>query len=189
MTSGFTHESTYNESKEWYTPRKIFDALGLEFELDPASPGQKIVPWIPAENHLTVRDNGLTAPWDGKVWLNPPYGMDTPSWLKRLAVHKNGIALVFARTDVRWFHDYAISADAICFIEGRIQFVKAPQAKEYASGVQLQLGTPGAGSLLLAFGDDCAGAVLGCGLGWCIDNRQTRKQILYNKMKEINNEN
>ena len=39
MTSGFTHESTYNESKEWYTPRRIFDALGLEFDLDPCSPG------------------------------------------------------------------------------------------------------------------------------------------------------
>jgi hypothetical protein len=109
--------------------------------------------------------------------------------MEHLSVVGNGIALVFARTDTQWFHKYAVQADAICFIEGRVQFIKAPQAKEYASGEQLQLGTPGAGSLLLAFGDDCTRAVLKCGLGWCIDNRQTRKQTLYSKMQESKNDN
>ncbi len=189
MTRGFTHESTYNESKEWYTPRRIFDALGLEFDLDPCSPGKNIIPWIPAKRHLTYLDNGLNAHWEGRIWMNPPYGQDTPKWMEHLSVVGNGIALVFARTDVRWFHDYAISANAMCFIEGRIQFIKAPQAADYANGVRIQLGTPGAGSLLLAWGDDCTRAVLDCGLGWCIDNRQTRKQTLYNKMQENSNGN
>lgn len=38
---GFTHESAYNESKEWYTPPEIFNALGIKFDVDPASPGKK----------------------------------------------------------------------------------------------------------------------------------------------------
>lgn len=181
MTRGFTHESTYNESKEWYTPRYIFDALGLEFDLDPASPGKNIVPWIPSDRHLTVLDDGLVHKWDGKVWLNPPYGTDTPKWLKRLCEHRNGMALVFSRTDTEWFHKYATQADAICFLRGRIRFIKASGE----SG-----GTPGAGSMLLAWGDDCAGAVLGCGLGWCVDNRQAGtpdRKKLWNSIKEAKN--
>jgi hypothetical protein len=54
---------------EWYTPGKVFDAMGVEFDLDPASPGAEIVPWIPAKRHLTKAENGLVTPWEGFVWL------------------------------------------------------------------------------------------------------------------------
>jgi len=156
---GFTHESIHNESKEWYTPAWIFEKLKVEFDLDPASPGADIVPWIPAKRHLTVIEDGLTALWEGRVWLNPPYGTDTPKWLHRLSIGGNGIALVFSRTDTEWFHRYAIRADAICFIKGRVRFIKA------TGGLG---GTPGAGSLMLAYGKDNAEILESSGLGWVI---------------------
>jgi hypothetical protein len=154
MAKGFTHESTYNESKEWYTPRYIFDALNLTFDIDPCSPGRDIVSWIPAKHHFTVQGNGLVVPWRGNVWLNPPYGSDTPKWMRRLAEHNNGIALVFARCDTQWFHDYGVRADAICFIKGRVQFIASADALAYAEGRQQPKGGCGAGSMLLAFGND-----------------------------------
>ena len=170
MTKGFTHESTYNESKEWYTPRKIFDAMGIEFDLDPCSPGKDIVPWIPARRHLTVLDDGLNAHWEGKIFMNPPYGMDTPKWMKHLhTVHKVGIAcgiaLVFARPDTRWFHDYIPFADAICFIKGRVHFVAADKAEQYAANNFKPKVGCGAASMLVAFGKDMAKALFRCGLG------------------------
>lgn len=182
---GFTHESTYNESKEWYTPRPIFKALGLDFDLDPCSPGQDIVRWIPAQIHYTIREDGLTAKWFGNVFMNPPYGMDTPRWLHRLSKHGNGIALVFARPDTQWFHKYVPMADAICFIKKRIQFIPGSEkdngatfAELYADG-QFDPATyywygpdgkkrkfsPGAASMLLAFGEDNAEALFNSNLG------------------------
>ncbi len=161
MTLGFTHESTYNESKEWYTPKWLFDRLGIAFDLDPASPGKDIVPWIPADRHLTVHEDGLVSEWDGTVWLNPPYGSDTPKWLNRLVEHRDGIALVFSRTDTEWFHKFATQADAICFLKGRIRFIRATGELG---------GTPGAGSLLLAFGEECAEVLNQCNLGWVVNN-------------------
>lgn len=143
---GFTHESTYNESKEWYTPRYIFDALNVRFDMDVCSPGADMVPWIPADRHLTILDDGLTHKWDGFVFVNPPYGMDTPKWMKRLSVHGNGIALVFSRTDTNWFHDYAAKADAILFIAKRVQFIPASQAELYAKGIKVKNSGSGAGS-------------------------------------------
>lgn len=165
MAKGFTHESTYNESKEWYTPEYIFDALGLEFDLDPCSPGADIVPWIPAERHLTYLDDGLSAHWQGRVWLNPPYGMDTPKWLEHLAATGNGIGLVFARTDTRWFHKCVPLADAICFIRGRVQFVAADDAYDYQHNLYQPKGGCGAASMLVAFGRDNGEALFRCGLG------------------------
>lgn len=150
---GFAHESTYNESKEWYTPKHIFEAMGLHFDMDVCSPGKDIVPWISADKHITPIDNGLRINWTGTVWMNPPYGMDTPSWMKRLKEHHNGIGLVFARTDTNWFHNYAVFADAILFIARRVQFIKAEQAMAYIKGAIIRNNGCGAGSMLIAYGN------------------------------------
>jgi len=171
MKKGFTHESTYNESKEWYTPRHIFQKLGVKFDLDPCSPGQDIVTWIPAQVHYTYLDDGLNKEWFGNCWVNPPYGMDTPKWMKRLAKHGSGIALVFARCDTKWFHNCIPFADAICFIRGRVHFVSALAASEYRAwtqghGSKPELGSGcGAGSMLIAFGEENAQALFNCELG------------------------
>lgn len=169
---GFTHESTNNESKEWYTPKYIFDALGIKFDLDPCSPGKDIVSWIPAERHLTMADDGLSMQWHGNVFINPPYGNDTPAWLAKLSKHGQGIALVFARTDTRWFHNYVSQSDAICFLKGRVHFVPAKLAREYASGLIAPTGSCGAGSMLVAYGRDNALAIYKSGLGLTLERRK-----------------
>lgn len=165
MKAGFTHESTHNESKEWYTPRYIFDALGCEFDMDVCSPGADVVSWIPAQKHLTVFDDGLSSDWRGFIWMNPPYGTDTPKWMHRLYKHGNGIGLVFARTDTQWFHDYAVFADAILFIKKRVQFIPAKQAEEYKKGYTIANSGCGAGSMLVGYGKEAVRALEKCKIG------------------------
>lgn len=165
MKTGFTHESTYNESKEWYTPVGIFSSLDISFNLDPCSPGASVCPWIPALHHYTIEDDGLIKEWSGSVWMNPPYGSDTPRWMNKLCNHGNGIALVFARSDTRWFHDYVPKADAVCFIKGRVQFVPADKAVSYAYGNYNPTSGCGAASMLVAYGKEMALALLKCDLG------------------------
>ena len=155
--AGFAHENTVNKTVEWYTPKYIFDALGLAFDIDVCSPGLDVVPWIPAKRCYTAADDGLASLWEGKVWMNPPYGKETPIWLKKLANHGNGVALLFSRTDTKWFHDYISTAGAVCFLRGRINFING---LDFSSGK-----APGAGSILIGYGEDCAFAVMRCGLG------------------------
>lgn len=162
---GFIHESTHNESKEWYTPVHIFRAMNINFDLDPCSPGHDKVPWIPAQIHYTVKDDGLIKEWFGNVYMNPPYGMDTPKWMDKLSKHGNGIALVFARTDTKWFHAYVPKADAICFIARRIGFVPHDKALLYADGQWETQGGCGAASMLVAYGRENAKALFHSGLG------------------------
>jgi DNA N-6-adenine-methyltransferase (Dam) len=153
---GFTHERrTAKSSDEWYTPPAVFDALGLTFDLDPAAPPGG-VPWVPAARHLSQREDGLSKPWHGRVWLNPPYGRATDRWLRKLADHGDGLALVFARTDTAWFQRVASEATALCFIGGRLRFHRPD-------------GTAGdtapSPSLLAAFGLPCALGLAESGLG------------------------
>lgn len=157
---GFTHESTHNESQEWYTPRSVFDALAVQFDLDVASPGKDIVDWVPAKRHMTIVDDGLLSAWQGNVWMNPPYGQDTPRWFARFAGHPTGIALVFARTDTMWFHKYICLCDGLLFIKGRLKFVKP-------NGVSS--GTSGAPSMLVARGKDNCLALQRSKLGFYCD--------------------
>lgn len=141
--TGFTHDSKDNKSVDWYTPKWVFDELDLSFDLDPASP-EGGVPWIPTKKFYTEKDNGLVQPWDGLVWLNPPYGKHTGAWLEKMHHHRNGVALVFARTDCKWFHDYVAKADSILFLKGRIKFVDG-LGKTGGNGA-------GCGSMLVAWG-------------------------------------
>jgi hypothetical protein len=144
------------ETVEWYTPPGVFAALGLEFDLDPCAPPGGL-PWIPAARSYCVADDGLTQPWDGRVWMNPPYGRSTAAWMRRLAEHGDGIALVFARTETEWWHEAVPCATVVCFIAGRLTFV----ASDGLPGTS----NAGAPSALIAYGADCAEAVATCGLG------------------------
>ena len=66
------HEQSAGATDEWYTPSRVFAALDCEFDVDVASPGQEVTPWIPAKRFITC--HSLSAPWSGYVWMNAPFG-------------------------------------------------------------------------------------------------------------------
>lgn len=115
------HQSAAMLKNEWLTPPSLIDRLG-PFTLDPcAAPEPR--PWPTAQRHITRRENGLLCAWHGFVWLNPPYGPQTVTWLARLAEHNHGIALIFARTETSWFFEQVWpKASALLFIQGRLTF-------------------------------------------------------------------
>lgn len=126
----------------WLTPPYIFKSLGV-FDLDPcAAIGQ---PWKTAITHINEIEDGLIQKWWGRVWMNPPYGSKTKHWMKKLKEHGDGVALIFARTETRVWHDHIWNgADAVFFFKGRIKFhtIKGEQA-----------GPAGAPSALVAYGE------------------------------------
>lgn len=149
MSKAFAIDPNNSKNFEWYTPPEIFEALNVEFDLDPCSPGEG-KSFVPARKHLTEVEDGLATAWgdDDFVFCNPPYGSKTAVWLEKLAHHPGGgIALVFNRLDTKWFHKIFPKVSAICFLEGRIRFYRGgitPDCQSQSS--------PGAGSILIAFG-------------------------------------
>jgi len=144
-----------NENDEWYTPSWMFKALGIEFDLDPCSPGAPPSS-VPAKRHLTKAENGLAAEWSGSVWLNPPFSGKRP-WYERLVSHGNGIALMPARTETHDLQVYMSAADALLFLKGRIYFERGHRPGANGNGV---ITTPPFGIVLCAYGRDMAQALL-----------------------------
>lgn len=146
MTKGIGgHQRAYEgRTDEWLTPPELIPALGI-FDLDPCSPINR--PWSTANKHYTIEDNGLIQPWDGRVFLNPPYGPETGKWLKKLSEHGNGIALIFARTETEMFHEWAWKkASSMLFLRGRLYF-------HYVDGTRAAHNS-GEPSVLIAYGDN-----------------------------------
>lgn len=111
---------------DWLTPPALKAPLG-KFDLDPCSPIDR--PWDTATKHYTINDDGLCQPWHGRVWLNPPYTA-VAEWMQRMSAHQNGIALVNARTQTRWFFDCIWnSAHAAMFLKGKPKFYRPDGTK------------------------------------------------------------
>lgn len=150
-----SHQSTRMETDIWLTPKFITDALG-EFDLDPCHIENP--PWLTAKRHITLPRNGLQENWnDERVWLNPPYSREAEKWIQKLAAHGNGIALIFARTETRWFKKNVWdAADSILFLADRIYFCNAQGESAKANA--------GAPSCLVAYGDRNTEALISCGI-------------------------
>jgi len=155
MSKGMSgHQSARMITDTWLTPPSIIHALG-EFDLDPCTP--PVMPWKTAKKRYTIADNGLISPWNGRVWLNPPYGSESAKWLSKLSDHGNGIALLFARTETKTFFDFIWDmADGVLFMKGRIHFVHPD-------------GTPaphnsGAPTVLIGYGRNNADCLEYCGI-------------------------
>lgn len=148
------HQSHLMGKDEWLTPPEIITALG-KFDLDPCSPINR--PWDTARTHYTMLENGLDKEWFGRVWCNPPYGKEAASWLRKLAQHGQGIALVFARTETKmFFEEVWPKAKAVLFLEGRLCF-------HHVCGTKAKSNS-GAPSVLIAYGDGDAEVLFTCGL-------------------------
>lgn len=110
-------------SDDCYTPRWVFDAMGLEFDLDVAAPpsGPR---HVPAAAYYSAAQDGLAQPWHGLVWCNPPYSRFRP-WAEKWAEHDRGVlmGMTSARSMGRAIGLWG--ADAVAFID--VQFERPDQ--------------------------------------------------------------
>lgn len=144
-----SHQSARAGSHTWLTPPDILAALG-PFDLDPcACPLPR--PWASAATMWTREDGPLQRQWFGRVWLNPPFGPKptVTAFMRRLADHGRGTALLFARTETELFFETVWNrATAVLFLEGRPHF-------HFQDGRRAKANS-GAPVVLIAYGDDDA---------------------------------
>ncbi|KQR30497.1 hypothetical protein ASF91_17135 [Rhizobium sp. Leaf155] len=162
MTIG-SHQRSIGKSQTHLTPPEIIRSLGA-FDLDPCTPD--FMPWCTAKTRFTEKENGLVQPWEGRVWLNPPFDRRVVGrFIERLVAHGNGIALVHARTEAAWF-TRVWEADALLFLADRIHFCDQDGKRQKANS--------GAPLVLAAFGTDNVNALIKSGLGGFLVDKATR---------------
>jgi hypothetical protein len=132
---------------DWYTPPWLFEAAGLVFDLDVAAPVSAARRTCPALAYLTPVEDGLTHPWHGVVWCNPPYSGPGP-WVTRFASHPSGLMLVPAARS-RWLGELVAAADATALIS--CEFGRPDGSRVSPGGMAL---------LLAARGSACVSALV-----------------------------
>jgi phage N-6-adenine-methyltransferase len=128
-----------SNKEDWNTPFKILKAVDLllgEIDLDPCWNHESMVS---AKQVFTKEDNGLIHEWNGRVYINPPYGRVVPVWMDKLLHEyrsgrtKEAIVLLPARTDTKWFQ--MMAGFPVCFIKGRLKFSNSANSAPFPSAV------------------------------------------------------
>ena len=142
---------------DYWTPKWLFDALSVEFDLDVACPPEGPL-HTPAKAFYTQETDGLVSPWFGKVWMNPPYSNPTP-WVDKWIEHGQGFALLPCSNGL-WFYKLWHNKETACINirpkDKKLLKFETPQ------GTQTSIFMP---CLLWSIGDECTEALNNSGLG------------------------
>ena len=126
-----------SKTDQWATPQNFFDKLNAQynFELDVCADktNHKV------EKYYDEQTNGLIQPWAPyKCWMNPPYGRVIGQWMKKAYDESQlgalVVCLVPARTDTKWWHDYAMRG-GVEFIRGRLKFGDSKNSAPFPSAI------------------------------------------------------
>lgn len=111
---------------DWATPPAYVAQLAREFRvgrftLDPCATDAT----AKADTYYTIEENGLEQPWDGAVFVNPPYSDPAP-WVRKALVEAPRCEIIVMllpnATDTEWFHDLVLAQMAVRLVRGRIRF-------------------------------------------------------------------
>lgn len=137
MAYGVNVKEYLTGKHNWHTPRPYVEAARRvmgSIDLDPASdPVANTL--VQAAKFYTAEEDGLSMPWSGNVWLNPPYGrrygkkgpFNLPLWVNRSVEAfredeiDQAILLVNAFPGAKWF--VPLWDFPICFTDHRIAFI------------------------------------------------------------------
>lgn len=157
---------TSSKTVEWETPQALFENLNREFDLGWDVCATHANTKLSA--YWTKQEDGLVQDWTGKrCWMNPPYGdPENPckkrcvkkrcprrgyciseyvpgieDWVEKAATGGAAIviALLPARTDTKWFHEYIYNRlwenTKVRFLKGRLKFGEAKNSAPFPSMV------------------------------------------------------
>jgi len=133
------HVCASSKSDEWSTDPKVFAEIDREFgpfDLDPCATVEN----TRCARFFTKEDDGLSRPWIGRVYMNPPYGKPIPLWVSKAweSVESGDAELVVcllpARVDTAWWHDWCVRGE-VRFFKGRLTFGGAKNTATFPSAL------------------------------------------------------
>ena len=115
-----------SQKSTWETRPELFASIDAEFHftLDACAQPHN----TKCARFYSPEDDGLSQPWSGIVWCNPPYGRGVDAWIAKAHASAQAgatvVCLVKSTTDTKWWHQYTPAAE-VRFLPGRERFVGA----------------------------------------------------------------
>lgn len=139
----YTHAGNSSTHQAWETPAALLEALASvfkRFDLDPCA-ARRSRNRVNARVHFTHEDDGLTLPWHGVVFVNPPYGRTLGLWVAKARREveegraRTVVALLPARPDTAYWHEHVAGRAVVYFLRGRLRFSDGEQAAPFPSAL------------------------------------------------------
>lgn len=129
------------------TPPWVYEPLG-RIDLDPCAGHETRIGRV---NYALERsEDGLSLPWEGFVYCNPPFS-EKLAWAARCAAHGHGLLLLPERGSAPWFGPLAQKAGRYWVMGQKINFIGGPSSNNL-------------GSVLFPFGEEAVERLLSSGL-------------------------
>jgi transcriptional regulator with XRE-family HTH domain len=139
----YVHAGNSSTSETWTTPKEFLEPLyrvfGV-FDLDPCSPtSDGHTTFVKARAYFTEADDGLSLPWFGRVFMNPPYGRSIHKWTAKAKAEVDQgnaevvVGILPARLDTRYAHRDIKGSASVFFLQGRLKFGSVEQVAPFPS--------------------------------------------------------
>lgn len=124
-----------SEDMTWATPQDFFDMVNEEFNFNTDVCATKSN--AKCKHFYSPKEDGLSQSWEGNCWMNPPYGKELKTWIEKASLESlkgaTVVALIPARTDTKYFHEYIYNQHEIRFIKGRLKFSNSKTSAPFPS--------------------------------------------------------
>lgn len=155
MKTAHQHINQTSGDVEYYTPPAIIECARLvlgTIDLDPAS-SVAANKRVKAVRIFTEQDDGLTQEWQGRVWMNHPFGKNlNAKWINKLEEEyqagrvTEACCITYACTSEKWFQPLLQRPQ--CFL--------SPRTNYFLPDGSLKKGVT-KGSVVTYFGENLAG--------------------------------
>jgi hypothetical protein len=136
LTASLNQIQSFSPDNEFYTPVSIVELLrraaGVQrFDLDPASCEEANSANVRAVRFFSMEDKGLELPWNGNVFVNPPYrnsaGSVIGEWIqkamKEYDAGRSQSVIMLLRSAVNSKHfQPVLDRGTACYLTSRIRF-------------------------------------------------------------------
>jgi len=113
---------------DYETPPTLFDQACINYQIRPTLDVCASEKNTKCKNFFTEKQDSLMYEWRETFFMNPPYSKVDRFMKKAYYQHLkhgiDGLILVFAKTDTKWWHNFVEDKAEIHFIKGRIKFYK-----------------------------------------------------------------
>jgi len=143
MSRAQTHQTVVNKNDSWETPPLILEKAMKKYGIHPMLDVCATNKNTKFKKYFTIQDNSLTKNWDEDFFMNPPYS-EIESWMERawlqhVKYNVNALILVFAKTGVKWWHNYVEDKAETHFQKGRIRFLINGVEPRYCKSCKIRL--------------------------------------------------
>lgn len=127
MTRAQTHQVIVNENDSWETPPDKLEEAMIKYDVNPTLDVCATKQNTKFNRYFPPEVNALDQKWTEDFFMNPPYS-EINVWMRKayeqhLKYNVTGLILVFAKTSVKWWHEYVECKAEVNFQKGRIRFL------------------------------------------------------------------